>query len=83
MKGIEILKIKGRNAVLALRKDKLSNGHSFMINSENLPQLHCYLENPDGSVHLVSLSKTKMDFELVKILSDEESSSLRNELGLE
>ena len=38
--------------IKSLRKEKLSQGLPFMINSEDLPSYQCYLEYPDGSIKI-------------------------------
>ena len=71
-----------RKAILELRKTKLISGHPFMINTEEHPVGQCWLEYPDGYIHLVTLSKCKTDFEIIRVLSIEESNSLRKSLGI-
>ncbi len=72
-----------RIAIKKLRKEKLSKGSPFMINSPDLPSGQCWLEYPDGYIHLVTLSKSKMDFDIIKILSIQEADVLKRKLGLE
>lgn len=67
----------GIQAVRMLRQEKLNKGLPFMINSHVLPSGQCYLEYPDGTIHLVSLCRTKNDFEVIKELNAEEENTLR------
>ena len=83
MSPLEEMVQKGTEAVKQLRKEKLANGLSFMINFNDLPSYQCYLEQPDGSIHLVTLAKSKIDFDLVRVLSPQESSEVRQKAGLE
>lgn len=69
---------RGTQAVQRLRKLKLKNGHPFMINSKDLPPNQCYLEYPDGKVHLVSISSvTSRNLKILRELSSTESQILR------
>ena len=47
---------KGTAAVRKLRIQKLLNGHPFMINSKELISNQGYLEYPDGTIKLVSIT---------------------------
>lgn len=69
MSEIEILEQAGTEAVKRLRKEKLANGRPFMINAQELPTNQCYLEYPNGSIHLVTLSENKRDFAIIRQLS--------------
>ncbi|NTS39424.1 hypothetical protein HRG84_00785 [Flavisolibacter sp. BT320] len=73
---------KGTAAVKHLRKQKLAAGVPFMINSNELPSNQCYLEFPDGSIQLVSLSKNGRDFNIIRDLSTQESQQVRVKFGL-
>jgi hypothetical protein len=81
MKVKEIEKT-GRQAVKILRQSKLNRGFPFMINSNMLPPNQCYLEHPDGSIQLVTLSRKKNDFEVIKELDAEEGNLLRKKYKL-
>ncbi len=50
LKSIQDIQKAGNEAVQRLRKQKLSSGHPFMINSKTLPKGQCYLEFPDGHI---------------------------------
>lgn len=63
--------------------EKLSKGLPFMINSTELPSGQCWLEYPDGHIQLVTLSKSRTDFDIIKILSIQESYALKKNLGLQ
>ena len=69
----QALQTAGTAAVKWLRKEKLSNGQPFMINSKSLPKGQSYLEFPNGQVKLVSISSSKRDFNVIKEYSPEES----------
>lgn len=51
-----------------LRKEKLSQGLPFMINSDDLPPHQCYLEYPDGSIKIAQASSKGSDFIIVEEL---------------
>lgn len=73
---------RARLAILELRMQKHKMGYPFMINSSTLPSGQCWLEYPSGEIHLVELSKSKTDFDIVKVLSLKESDALRKLLNL-
>lgn len=74
------LEQSGLLAIQLLRRNKLKHGHPFMINSHKLPDDQCYLEYPDGSIQLVTMCRSKKDFEVIRELSTEEQTSIRNML---
>ena len=76
------LEQSGILALQLLRKTNLEQGHPFMINSDKLPIDECYLEFPDGSIQLVSISRSKQDFTVVRQLSVKEQISIRKTLQL-
>ena len=76
------LEQSGLLALQLLRKNKLKEGHPFMINSGSLPVGQCYLEFPDGSIQLVTLSRSRTDFEIVRELTAREKAILRKTLQL-
>jgi hypothetical protein len=51
--------------IKSLRKEKLSQGLPFMINSEDLPSYQCYLEFPDGSIKIAEANSRESDFKIV------------------
>ncbi|HLX92970.1 MAG TPA: hypothetical protein VKR32_14900 [Puia sp.] len=69
-------------AVLELRQNKLMNGHTFMISSENLPVAQCYLEYPDGRIALVTIDSNAADFHVIRFLPENECEMLRLQFGL-
>ncbi len=73
---------KGTAAVKRLRSQKLAKGLPFMINSKELPSTQCYLEYPNGSIQLVTLSKNVRDFDVIRELSFEETGLLRAKFKL-
>jgi hypothetical protein len=77
MTELQKIEQKGNRAVQQLRKEKLSNGLIFMINTSDLPSNQCYLEYPDGSIKLVSVLTSSRDFAIIRKLSDTESRTLR------
>jgi hypothetical protein len=76
------LEQSGLLALQLLRKNKLEQGHPFMINSDKLPLGQCYLELPDSTIQLVTISHNKHDFKVVRALSVKEQASLRKMLQL-
>lgn len=77
LKSIRDIQKNGTAAVVRLRKQKLSSGHPFMINSRKLPKGQCYLEYPDGTIKLAEISSTKRDFIIIKELNTIEGTSIR------
>ena len=51
-----------------LRKQKLSQGLPFMINSDELPPHQCYLEFPDGSIKIAQANSRNSDFKIIEEL---------------
>ncbi|HMH33343.1 MAG TPA: hypothetical protein VK543_09955 [Puia sp.] len=82
MTNVKQLAETATNAVYSLRRSKLKKGIPFMINAKDLPIGQCYLEYPDGKILLVELDKTGNDFYVVRELSEQEQSSLRNKFHL-
>lgn len=72
----------GTEAVKKLRLENLQKGFPFMINSKDLPKRQSYLEYPDGSIKLVTLSENGMDFITIRVLSKMESAKLRRKFDL-
>lgn len=67
----------GTNAVLALRKNRLSSGLPFMINTQSDNETSSYLEYPDGEIYLVKRNASGLDFEKIRQLSNDEAAKLR------
>lgn len=82
MTTLQSIAMKGTEAVKRLRRQTLDEGFPFMINDEGLPSGHCYLEQPDGSIQLVTLATNGRDFDLVHELTIQESNDLRVKHGL-
>jgi hypothetical protein len=82
MTALQIIEKTGNEAVQKLRLQKLSSGHSFMINSKELEPNQCYLEYPDGSIQLVFLKNTAKEFTVIRTLSPSEELSLRSRYSL-
>ena len=68
--------------IKALRKRRLNNGLTFMINSESLPQGQCYIEYPDGSIVIAKANSKESDFEIIEELDGFEINKLRKEFNL-
>jgi len=79
---LENLEKAGTEAVKDLRRQKLSTGNFFMINTPELPDGQCYIEYPDGSIILATLSSEQKDFKTIKALSVAESNFLRTRYQL-
>ncbi|MEO6129996.1 MAG: hypothetical protein ABIP30_16725 [Ferruginibacter sp.] len=82
MKQLVEIERTGNAAVKKLRENKLKKGHPFMINSNDLPGYQCYLEYPDGSILLVSITKAARDFTIIRQLSKIEENSVRLRFNL-
>jgi hypothetical protein len=69
-------------AIKSLRKQKLSQGLPFMINSDKLDSSQCFLEYPDGTIRIVEANKKEGDFYVLFELSKKDANSLRRKLKL-
>ncbi|MBI5372858.1 MAG: hypothetical protein HZA79_12620 [Sphingobacteriales bacterium] len=74
------LEESGLFAIRLMRKTKLESGHPFMINVSSLPADQCYLEFPDGNIQLVTINRSKKDFEKVRELTKAEKNAVRKKL---
>ncbi len=77
MNQLQEIERTGNAAVKKLRMNKLRKGHPFMINSKDLPSYQCYLEYPNGSIVLASITKAARDFTIIRQLSQLEENSIR------
>lgn len=77
MTALQTIEQIGNEAVKKLRLQKLNNGRPFMINADELPSDHCYLEYPDGTIKLVWLKAGARDFTVIRTLSSKEEQTLR------
>lgn len=82
LKPIQDIQKAGTEAVRRLRKQKLSSGHPFMINSKKLPAGQCYLEYPDGHIELVSITPSKRDFHTIRQFTKSQSINIRRQYHL-
>jgi hypothetical protein len=78
-----MLEARANDAIRKLRKQKLSQGIPFMINSDELPTYQCYLEYPDGNIKLVTASNETLDFKVVRLLNSRERKRLRHKYNLD
>ena len=76
------LEKSGIQAIKILRDSKFRNGLPFMINSKELPSDQCYLEYPDGSIELVTLSRKDNDFKVITEFSSEQGEAIRKQFKL-
>lgn len=82
MSEIEVLQKIGSEAVKRLRKTKLASGKPFMINSQDLPNKQSYLEFPDKSIKIVTLSPNERGFTIINVLNIQEAKLIRQKYGL-
>ncbi|HTN20044.1 MAG TPA: hypothetical protein VL125_06195 [Pelobium sp.] len=82
MNRIKLIEKIGSDAVRRLRNSKLANGKPFMITSKDLPAKHTYLEFPDRSIKIVTLSSNGHDFVILNTLNPSEATLLRKKHGL-
>ncbi|MFT4154328.1 hypothetical protein [Parafilimonas sp.] len=68
--------------IKGLRRRRLSEEKSFMINSNSLPSHQCYLEFSDGSIAIAEANPSKTDFRIIKQLNDFEIRKLRKMFNL-
>lgn len=76
------LEKSGLQAIKNLRASKLKSGLPFMINAKSLPSNQCYLEYPNGSIALVTLSRKENDFKVITKYSDSEGSVIKKQFKL-
>ena len=79
---IKQLEKSGLKAIKILRESKFRSGLPFMINSKELPSDQCYLEYPDGSIELVTLSRKDNDFKVMAEFSSEQGKTIRKKFKL-
>ena len=72
----------GNAAVKRLRVNNLLSGEPFMINTNDLPPTQCYLEYPDGHISLATISPSKIDFQIIRDLTEQEMSAIRRRFNL-
>lgn len=80
--NFDLIERNALKAIKELRKQKLSQGLSFMINSDILIPSQCFLAYPDGSIKIVEADKTTMDFQVVFELTDNDTNALRRKYKL-
>jgi hypothetical protein len=82
MGELEVIERIGTNAVKKLRDSKLAAGVPFMINSKDLPSKQSYLEFPDHSIQIVTVSADAHSFITVKVLDVHEADLIRLKYSL-
>lgn len=82
LRSIQDIQKAGNEAVRRLRRQKLSSGRPFMINSKKLPKGQCYLEFPDGHIELVTIASNKRDFHIIRQFTNSESIDIRRQYHL-
>ena len=83
MNTIEELNAIGSTAVRQLRKKKLENGKPFLFWSNELPKNQSYLEYPDRSIKIVTVSSDFKSFHLVSELTENQINIIRGKLNLQ
>lgn len=81
MSAINLIK-EACKQIHQLRRNRLSQGHTFIINSDSLPSGQCYLEFPDGSIVIVEANSEKTDFNIIEELDGFEIKKLRKHFKL-
>ncbi|GAA4805101.1 hypothetical protein GCM10023231_37830 [Olivibacter ginsenosidimutans] len=82
MGTVEELKTVGSSVVRRLRKQKLDNGRPFLIWSDKLPKNQSYLEYPDHSIKVVTVSQDLNSFTVVRELTKTQEKAVRIEFNL-
>ena len=83
MNSIDELKAISNTAVRRLRLQKLKNGKPFLVWSRELPQNQSYMEFPDHSIKIVTLSADSKSFTIIQQLEESQAQILRTELALD
>lgn len=68
---------KANLAVKQLRSQRLSKGLPFMINTKELHDDTCFLEDPNGQIKLVRQNKARTEFIEIRTLSAEAARQIR------
>lgn len=79
---LEFINHIGTNGVRDLRRQKLSSGLPFMINSSELSSSQCYLEFSNGSIKLVRINISGNDFDTIRELTSKEANALRHRFNI-
>ncbi len=82
MGTIEELKVISGTVVRRLRRQKLESGKPFLIWSNKLPKNQSYLEYPDHSIKIVTVSSNLKSFTIVRELSKVQAQLIRREFNL-
>lgn len=82
MGSFEELNAIGHTVVRALRRKKLSSGKTFMIYSNQLPKNQSYLEYPDLSIKVVTVGSNSRSFTIVRELTPEQATIVRENYNL-
>jgi len=82
MGTIEELRKISQTVVRRLRKQKLEKGQPFLIWSPELPKDQSYLEFPDHSIKIVSISHDMKSFTVISELNTIQAGKIRETLGL-
>lgn len=82
MNELEILSQIGSLAVRKMREDKLASGIPFMINSKDLPSKQSYLEYPDRTIRIVTVSEDAHSFVTLQTLDHTQADAVRRRYKL-
>lgn len=82
MGTIEELNIISGTVVRRLRRQKLESGKPFLIWSNKLPKNQSYLEYPDHSIKIVTVSSNLKSFTIVRELTKVQAQLIRREFNL-
>lgn len=82
MGTIEELKVISGTVVRRLRRQKLESGKPFLIWSNKLPKNQSYLEYPDHSIKIVTVSSNLKSFTIVRELTNAQAQLIRREFNL-
>jgi len=82
MDTIEELNVITGTVVRRLRRKKLESGQPFLIWSNKLPKNQSYLEYPDQSIKIVTVSSNLKSFTIVRELTNVQAQQIRREFNL-
>lgn len=82
MGTIEELNVISGTVVRRLRRQKLESGKPFLIWSNKLPKNQSYLEYPDHSIKIVTVSSNLKSFTIVRELTNVQAQLIRREFNL-
>ncbi|MFD2148653.1 hypothetical protein [Mucilaginibacter antarcticus] len=74
---IATIQEKANKTIRELRKNKLSNGHTFMCTEEHIPKEQTILEYPNGAFKVVKITGVLAPAKFVRMATPEEIAHIK------